>query len=99
VPPGIDNGSWSSLRPRQGIFEKPGKNSLSLKQLAGLFKNTLARPAPHTRLAETHDQRPIIKRILKKAGRPVMLLQLYKFRDQRVSIPLRIYPLQFNGVA
>jgi hypothetical protein len=48
--------------------------TMSLKQLAGLPKNTLARPAPHTLLAETHDQRPIIKRILKKAGRPVMLL-------------------------
>jgi hypothetical protein len=36
---------WSPIRPRQDIFEKPGKNSLSLKQLAGLFKNTLTRPA------------------------------------------------------
>jgi hypothetical protein len=33
------------LLPRQGIFGKPGKNSLSLKQLAGVSKNTLARPA------------------------------------------------------
>jgi hypothetical protein len=41
------------LPPCQGIFEKPGKNSLSLKQLAGLFKNALAWLTHPTGLAKT----------------------------------------------